>query len=119
MFIGDVDCGPHIVRQDDKLRWPAVIMGAKADDVDLSHGGRTLAKKPGESKRGRVHAGPAARAKSHRTGSALNTGLGGMLQCFKLVSAGLGEWLKRIFMSSVKSELSKLFPGYVRPEIVL
>ena len=46
-------------------------------------------------------------------------GLGGMLQCFKLVSTGLAEWLKRIFMSSGKSEMSKLFPGYVRPEIVL
>ena len=43
----------------------------------------------------------------------------GMLQCFKLVSTGLGEWLKRIFMSSGKNEISKLFPGYVRPEIVL
>ena len=50
MFPGHVDCGPHIVRQDDKLRWPAVIMGAKADDVDLSHGGRKIAKNWEESK---------------------------------------------------------------------
>ena len=42
-----------------------------------------------------------------------------MLQCFKLVSTVLAEWLKRIFMSSGKSEISKLLPGYVRPEIVL
>jgi hypothetical protein len=29
-------------------------MGAKADDVDLSHSGRKIAKKPRESKAGRI-----------------------------------------------------------------
>jgi hypothetical protein len=29
-------------------------MGAKAHDVDLSHSGRKIARKPGESKRGRA-----------------------------------------------------------------
>ena len=42
-----------------------------------------------------------------------------MLQCFKLVSTGLGEWLKRIFKSSGKGQISHLFPRHVRPEIVL
>jgi hypothetical protein len=37
---GHVDGGFHVVRQDDELRRPAVIMAAKAHDVDLSHGGR-------------------------------------------------------------------------------
>jgi hypothetical protein len=31
---------------------PAVIMGAKAYDVDLGHGERKIARKQGESKRG-------------------------------------------------------------------
>jgi hypothetical protein len=42
----------HVVRQDNKLRWPAVVMGAKAHDVDLSHSGRKIARNLGESKRG-------------------------------------------------------------------
>ena len=49
----------------------------------------------------------------------MNLELGGMLQCFKLVSTGLGEWLKRIFMSSGNCQISNLFPRHVRPEIVL
>jgi hypothetical protein len=50
MFPSHLDSGSHIVCQDDELRRPAVIMGAKAYDVDLSHSGRKIAKKPGESK---------------------------------------------------------------------
>ena len=46
------DGGFHVVCQDDKLGWSAVIMGAKAHDVDLSHSGRDIAKKRGESKGG-------------------------------------------------------------------
>ena len=44
----------HIVGQDDELRRPAVIMAAKCYDVDLSHSGRKIARKPGESKGGTV-----------------------------------------------------------------
>jgi hypothetical protein len=33
-------------------------MGAKTYNVDLSHGGGKIAKKPGESKGGRVHSQP-------------------------------------------------------------
>jgi hypothetical protein len=40
----------HVVCQNDKLGWSAVIMGAKANDVNLSHSGRKIARKPGESK---------------------------------------------------------------------
>jgi hypothetical protein len=45
MFPGHVDCGFHIVCEDDKLRGSAVIMGAKADDVHLSHSGRENSEK--------------------------------------------------------------------------
>jgi len=44
MFPSQLDGGSHIVGQDDELRWSAVIMGAKAHDVDLSHSGRKIAK---------------------------------------------------------------------------
>ena len=54
-----------------------------------------------------------AQVKSHRNGAALNAGLG-MLQCVKLVSTGLAEWLKRIFMSWGKGQISKLFSGHVK-----
>jgi hypothetical protein len=40
------------------LDGPAVIMGAKADDVHLSHSGRHIAKKRGESKGGRFRSRP-------------------------------------------------------------
>jgi hypothetical protein len=50
MFPSHLDSGSHIVCQDDELRRPAVIMGATYD-VDLSHSGRKIAKKAGESKR--------------------------------------------------------------------
>jgi len=52
MLPGHVDCGFHIVGQNNELGRPAVIMGAKADDVDLSHSGRKIARKLGESKEG-------------------------------------------------------------------
>jgi hypothetical protein len=47
---------PRAVRNSpsEDLRRPAVVMGAKAYDVDLSHGGRKIARKPGESKAGRL-----------------------------------------------------------------
>jgi len=38
------------VCQDDELRPPVVVMGAKAHDVNLSHSGRKMGKKPGQSK---------------------------------------------------------------------
>ena len=44
MLPGHLDGGFHIVCQDDELGRPAVVMGAKAYDVDLSHGGRKIAK---------------------------------------------------------------------------
>jgi hypothetical protein len=46
--------GFHIVGQDDELGWSAVVKGAKAYDVDLSHSGRKIAGKLGESKGGIV-----------------------------------------------------------------
>ena len=52
MFPSHLDGGSHVVCQDDELRRPAVVMGAEADDVDLCHSGRKIAKKPGESKGG-------------------------------------------------------------------
>ncbi len=39
MFPSHLDGGSHIVGQDDELRRPAVIKGAKAYDIDLSHSG--------------------------------------------------------------------------------
>jgi hypothetical protein len=39
MFPSHLDGGFHIFCQDDKLRRSAVVMGAKAYDVDLSHSG--------------------------------------------------------------------------------
>ena len=36
----------------DELGRPAVVMAAEAHDVDLSHSGRTIARKPRESKGG-------------------------------------------------------------------
>jgi hypothetical protein len=51
MFPCHVDGGFHIVCQDNKLRWSAVIVCAEANDVDLSHSGRKIARKTGESKR--------------------------------------------------------------------
>ena len=41
------DGGFHVVCQDDKLGWSAVIMGAKAHDVDLSHSGAQNSRKSG------------------------------------------------------------------------
>src|SRR6266481_1056039 len=62
---------------------------------------------------------PAGSGEVAPDGSALNAGLGGMLlQCFKLVSTRLAEWLKRI-ISSGKSHILKLFPRHVTPEILL
>jgi hypothetical protein len=50
MFPSHLDGGFHTIGQDDELRRPAVIMGAKAYNVDLSHSGRKIARKSGESK---------------------------------------------------------------------
>jgi hypothetical protein len=50
MFPSHVDGGSHTVRQDDELRRPAIVMGAEAHDVDLSHSGRKIARKLGKSK---------------------------------------------------------------------
>jgi hypothetical protein len=36
--------GPYFVSQDDELGRPAVVMGAKTYDVDLSHGWQKMAK---------------------------------------------------------------------------
>jgi hypothetical protein len=44
----------HIVRQDDKLRRPAVVIAAETYDVDFSHSGRKIAEKLRESKGNRV-----------------------------------------------------------------
>src|SRR4029434_82256 len=52
MLPSHVDSGSHIVSQDDELRRPAVVIAAKADDVPLSHSGRKIARKLGESKGG-------------------------------------------------------------------
>ena len=41
------------------------------------------------------------------------------MQRFKLIPTRFAEWLKRIFVSSGKNEISKLFPRQVRPEIGL
>jgi hypothetical protein len=40
-----------------KLSRPAVVIGAKAYDVDLSHSGRKIARNPGKSKRGLMASG--------------------------------------------------------------
>jgi hypothetical protein len=50
MFPSHLDGGFHIVGQHYKLRRSAVIVGAKTNDVDLSHSGRKIARKPDESK---------------------------------------------------------------------
>jgi hypothetical protein len=53
------DGGFHVVGQDDELRRPAVVMGAKTYDVDLSHSGRKNNEKTrGEQEGGRVNARP-------------------------------------------------------------
>jgi hypothetical protein len=54
MLPSHLDSGSHIVSQDDELRRPAVVIAAKADDVPLSHSGRKIARKLGESKGGSV-----------------------------------------------------------------
>ena len=46
MLPSHLDGGFHTVGQDDKLGRPAVVMGAKAYDVDLSHSGRENSEKP-------------------------------------------------------------------------
>jgi hypothetical protein len=46
VFPSHLDGGFHVVCQNDKLGWSAVIMGAKADDVHLSHSGRENSEKP-------------------------------------------------------------------------
>jgi hypothetical protein len=54
MFPGHGDSGFHTVGQDNELRRPAVVMGAKADDVHLSHSGRDITKKRGQRKGGKM-----------------------------------------------------------------
>ena len=44
MFPRHIDGGFHAIGQDDELGRPAVVMAAKAHDVDLSHSGRKIAK---------------------------------------------------------------------------
>ena len=56
MFPRLVYGGFHTVGQDDKLGRPAVVMGAKTYDVDLSHSGRKIARKTAESKGGTLFA---------------------------------------------------------------
>jgi hypothetical protein len=46
MLPSHLDGGFHTVGQDDKLGRPAVVMGAKTYDVDLSHSGRENSEKP-------------------------------------------------------------------------
>jgi hypothetical protein len=50
MFPSHLDGRFHIVRQDDKLRRTAVVMGAKAYDVPLGHSGRNNQKSTQEQK---------------------------------------------------------------------
>ncbi len=50
MFPSHVDGGFHTVGEDDELRRPAVVMGAKTYDVDLRHSGRKITRNPGQSK---------------------------------------------------------------------
>jgi hypothetical protein len=59
MVPGHVDGGFHIVRQDDELRGPAVIIRAETDDVDLSHSGRKIPENTGEDKRVGLRLAPA------------------------------------------------------------
>jgi hypothetical protein len=47
-----IDGGFHTVGQDDELRRPAVVVGAKAYDVHLSHSGREISEKLRGDKRG-------------------------------------------------------------------
>ena len=56
---GHLDGGFHIVSQDNKLRRPAVVMGAKARDVDLSHSGRENSEKKTEGQEGAFFLRPA------------------------------------------------------------
>ena len=58
MLPRQLDGGFHIVGHDDELRGSAVVIAAKSHDVDLSHGGRKIARKAGKSKRGSVRARP-------------------------------------------------------------
>jgi hypothetical protein len=56
MLPSHLDGGFHVVCQNDKLGWSAVIMGAKADDVDLSHSGRENSEKnQGRARGGRIN----------------------------------------------------------------
>jgi hypothetical protein len=53
MFPSHFDGGFHVVCQNDKLGWPAVIMGAEAYDVHLSHSGRENSEKTRAEQGGR------------------------------------------------------------------
>ena len=64
-----VDSGFHIVCKNNELRRSAVVMGAKAHDVDLSHSGRKIARKPGESKGVGLRLGPARGINQNETWS--------------------------------------------------
>jgi hypothetical protein len=52
MFPHRLDGGLRTVGQNDKLRWPAVVMSAEAYDVDLSHSGRENREKTRRGARG-------------------------------------------------------------------
>ena len=54
MLPSNLDGGFHVVCQNDKLGWSAVMMGAKADDVHLSHSGRENSEKTRVEQRGYV-----------------------------------------------------------------
>jgi hypothetical protein len=58
MFPGHIDGWLHIIRQDDELWRPVVVMAAKANDVDLSHSGRKIAQKCGGEQGGRQEIKP-------------------------------------------------------------
>ena len=53
-----IDGGFHIVGHDDELGRPSVIKCAKTYDIDFSHSGRKIARKPRESKGGSEVAKP-------------------------------------------------------------
>ena len=54
MFPSHLDGGFHVVGQDNKLRWSAGIIAAKAHDVDLGHGGRKNSLENGGEQEGRA-----------------------------------------------------------------
>jgi hypothetical protein len=62
VFPSHLDGGFHVVCENDKLGWSAVIMRAKADDVHLSHSGRENSGKTGAEQGGAFYEGPCSRS---------------------------------------------------------